>query len=59
MSEHISRKELKTDEIRDTLAQGADVVLSHQTLTIYILAAALAVGIAIFGFKTYTERQTV
>lgn len=59
MSEHISRKDLKTDEVRDTLAIGADAVLSHQTLTIYILAAALAVGLAIFGFKTYTERQTV
>ncbi len=59
MSQHISRKDLKTDEIRDTLAQGADAVLSHQTLTIYILAAALAVGLAIFGFKTYSERQTV
>lgn len=59
MPSHISRKDLKTDEVRDTLAQGADVILSHQKLTIYILVAALAVGLAIFGFKTYTERQTV
>lgn len=59
MPAHISRKDLKTDEVRDTLAQGADVILSHQKLTIYILVAALAVGLAIFGFKTYTERQTV
>lgn len=59
MPEHISRKDLKTDEVRDTLAQGAGAILSHQKLTIYILSAALAVGLAIFGFKTYTERQTV
>ena len=59
MSEHISRKDLKTDEVRDTLAKGADAVLSHQSLTIYILIAALAIGLAVFGFKTYTERQTV
>ncbi|HEY0703469.1 MAG TPA: tetratricopeptide repeat protein [Candidatus Acidoferrales bacterium] len=59
MSEHISRKDLKHDEVRDTLAKGADAVLSHQSLAIYILIAALAVGLAVFGFKTYTERQTI
>ena len=59
MAQHISRKDLKTDEVRDTLAHGADAILSHQTLTIYILVAALAVGLAIFGFRTYTERQTI
>jgi tetratricopeptide (TPR) repeat protein len=59
LSEHISRKDLKTDEVRDTLAQGAEVILSHKTQTIYILAGALAVALAVFGFKTYTERQTV
>jgi len=59
LPEHISRKDLKTDEVRETLAQGAGAILSHQKLTIYILSAALAVGLAIFGFKTYTEHQTV
>lgn len=59
MARHISRKELKTDEVRDTLAQGADAVLSHKRLTLYILLAALAVAVGIFGWQTYTERQTV
>lgn len=56
---HISRKELKTDEVRETLAQGAEAVLSHQRLTIYLLAVAIVVALGVFGWKTYSERQTV
>jgi predicted negative regulator of RcsB-dependent stress response len=56
---HISRKELKTDEVRDTFAHGAEAVLSHQQLTTYILVAAVVIAAAIFGWKTYSERQTV
>jgi predicted negative regulator of RcsB-dependent stress response len=59
MAQHISRKELKKDEVRDTLAHGAEAVLSHQQLTLYIVIAALVVGLGIFGWKTYAERQTV
>ncbi|MFZ3216531.1 MAG: tetratricopeptide repeat protein [Candidatus Acidiferrales bacterium] len=59
MARHISRKELKKDEVRDTLAHGADAVLSHKELTAYILLAALAVAVGIFGWQTYTERETV
>jgi TolA-binding protein len=56
---HISRKELKTDEVRQTLAHGAEAVLSHQQLTTYIILAAIIVAAAIFGWRTYSERQTV
>jgi predicted negative regulator of RcsB-dependent stress response len=59
LAQHISRKELKTDEVRETFAHGAEAVLSHQGLTLYLLAAALVVAVAIFGWRTYTERQTV
>jgi predicted negative regulator of RcsB-dependent stress response len=59
LAQHLSRKELKTDEIRETLAHGADAVLSHKQLTVYILLAAVLVAIGIFGWQTYTERQTV
>ena len=59
MTQHISRKELKTDEVRDTLAHGAEAVLSHQRLTLYLLIAAAVVALGIFGWKTYSERQTV
>lgn len=59
MAQHISRKELKKDEFRDTLSQGANAVLSHRSLSIYILAAAIVVALGFFGWRTYTERQSV
>jgi predicted negative regulator of RcsB-dependent stress response len=59
LAQHLSRRELKKDEVRDTLAHGADAVLSHKQLTLYILLAALLVAVGIFGWQTYTERQTV
>ncbi|HTZ99884.1 MAG TPA: tetratricopeptide repeat protein [Candidatus Aquilonibacter sp.] len=59
MPQHIPRKQLKKDEVRDTLAHGADAVLSHQTLTLYILIVAILVAVGVFGWKTYSERQTV
>ena len=46
---HISRKELKKDELRDKLAQGAEAVLSHQSLTLYILIAAVVIALGVFG----------
>ena len=59
MAQHITRKELKKDEVRETLAHGADAILEHQTATIYILIVAIVAAVAVFGWKTYTERQTV
>lgn len=59
MAQHISRKELKTDEVRETLAHGAEAVLSHQQGTIYIAAAVLVIAAAFFGWRTYRERQNV
>lgn len=56
---HISRKELKTDEVRETFSQGAQALLSHQQLTTYIVIAAVVIAAAIFGWKAYSERQTV
>ncbi len=59
MSEHISRKDLKKDEIRDTIVHGADAVMDHKTIASIVLAVVLLIAIAVFGWKTYTERQTV
>jgi len=59
LPEHISRKELKKDEVRETLAHGAEAVLSHQQFTLYLLIAAVVVALGVFGWKTYSERQTV
>jgi predicted negative regulator of RcsB-dependent stress response len=57
--QHISRKELKKDEVRETFAHGAEAVLSHQQLTTYILIAAVVVALGVFGWRTYSQRQTV
>lgn len=59
MPQHIPRKQLKKDEVRETLQHGADAVLSHQQFTIYILVAAVLIALGVFGWKTYSERQTV
>jgi predicted negative regulator of RcsB-dependent stress response len=56
---HISRKELKKDEVRDTLAHGAQAVLSHQQLTVYLLIAAVLATLGAFGWRTYAQRRTV
>jgi predicted negative regulator of RcsB-dependent stress response len=56
---HISRKELKKDEVRETLAHGAEAVLSHQQLTTVLLAIALVIALGIFGWRLYSERQDV
>jgi predicted negative regulator of RcsB-dependent stress response len=59
LAQHISRKELKKDEVRETFAHGAEAVLSHQQLTLYILIAAVVVAVGVFGWRTYAQRQTV
>jgi tetratricopeptide (TPR) repeat protein len=59
LAQHISRKELKQDELRATFAQGAEAVLSHQQLSTYILVAAIVIALGIFGWRAYAQRQTV
>jgi predicted negative regulator of RcsB-dependent stress response len=56
---HISRKELKKNEFRETFEHGAEAVLSHQRLTIYLLSAAIVIALGVFGWRTYTQRQTM
>lgn len=58
MAQHILRKDLKKDELRDTFAQGAEAVLTHQKLAIYALTAAIVVALGAFGWWTYTQRQS-
>lgn len=56
---HISRKELKRDEFRETLTHGAEAVASHQKQVWMIGAVALIVALAIGGWSSYTRRETV
>jgi tetratricopeptide (TPR) repeat protein len=57
--QHISRKELKKDEIREGLAHGAEAVVSHQQLLRTVGGIALVVVLAVAGWRFYTQRQTV
>jgi predicted negative regulator of RcsB-dependent stress response len=58
LARHISRKELKKDEIRETLTHGAEAIASHQRqIWIYGGVAMLAV-LAVLGWRLYTQKQT-
>lgn len=59
MTQHISRKELKTDEVRETFAHGAEAILNHQRLALYGGAAVIIAAIAFFSWRTYNQRQNV
>ncbi len=59
MAQRLTRKELKTDEVRDTLVQGAGLVFDHQAITFLVVIIGVVIALGIFGWKTYAERQTV
>ena len=59
MAQHISRKELKTDEVRESLVHGAEAVASHQRQVWTIGGIVLVVALAIVGWRFYTQRQTL
>ena len=58
MPEHISRKELKQDKIKETIEHGAEAVLSHGQFTGIVVAVAFAVVIGYYGWHFYVDRQT-
>jgi predicted negative regulator of RcsB-dependent stress response len=59
LSQHITRKELKKDAVREGIVHGAEAVWSHQKTLAWIVVALLVGGVAFFGWKFYTDRQTV
>ena len=59
MSEHLSRKELKQDKIRDSIEHGAEAVYSHGRMTGVIILLAIVVGGSIGGWRIYNDRKTV
>jgi predicted negative regulator of RcsB-dependent stress response len=59
VAHHISRKELKQDEIRETFVHGAEAVVSHQKALWISVAVVATVLLAVFGWRFYSERQTV
>jgi len=59
VSEHITRKELKQDKIKETFEHGAEAVFSHRTLTLIVLLVILAVVGTWSVRRIYIDRQTV
>lgn len=58
MSQHITRKELKQDEFKETLAHGAQFALSHTRMLWIGGLGLLAVLGLIGGWRFYSERQS-
>ena len=58
MAQHILRRDLKKDEIREKLVSGVESVASHQQALWLVIAAALVVALAVFGWNSYARRQT-
>jgi len=58
LTKHISRKELKSNPLAEGLTHGAEAVAAHQRLTWIIAGGALAVLLAVFGWRFYGQRQT-
>lgn len=58
VSEHISRKELKHDRVRESIEHGAEAVLSHTRIASIVLLAAIVILAGYYGWKIYNDRQT-
>lgn len=59
MSDHLSRKELKQDKIKETLEHGAEAVFSHGQLALAVLLVLLVGGSIYGGWRIYMDRKTV
>jgi hypothetical protein len=58
VAQHITRKELKKDQIREGFVHGAEAVASHQQQIWMYGIVALIVILAVFGWRFYTQSQT-
>jgi hypothetical protein len=58
VSEHLSRKELKQDKIKETLEHSAEAVFSHGQIAIAVLAVLLVGGSLYGGWRIYMDRKT-
>jgi predicted negative regulator of RcsB-dependent stress response len=59
VSDHISRKELKHDRIKETIEHGAEAVISHGQFTLIVVIVILVVALGYGGWRFYIDRQTV
>jgi predicted negative regulator of RcsB-dependent stress response len=58
VTEHISRKELKQDKVRETFEHGAEVVFSHTRVASIIVLVLILIAGAALGWRFYNDRQT-
>ena len=59
MPEHISRKELKQDKIRESIEHGAEAVISHGQFFAITLGLVVLIALGYLGWSFYHDRQTV
>ncbi len=58
MSQHISRKDLKKDDVREAFVHGGEAVASHKKLVIQIATIVLVIVVAVLGWRWYTQWQS-
>lgn len=59
MSDHISRKELKQDKLKESFQHGAEAVYSHSTVATIVVALILVIVVGFVGWKFYSDRQAL
>ncbi|GAC1617263.1 MAG: hypothetical protein PVS2B2_06060 [Candidatus Acidiferrum sp.] len=57
MSDHISRKELKQDKVRETLEHGAEAVLSHTRIAAIVAVLSIVAASGYTAWYFYSDRQ--
>jgi len=58
VTEHLSRKELKQDKIKETFEHGAEAVLSHGQLASIVLTVIAVIALGYAGWRFYSDRQS-
>jgi len=58
VAEHISRKDLKKDDVREAFVHGGEAVASHKKGLFQIATIVLAIAVAVLGWRWYTQWQT-
>ena len=59
MPDHISRKELKQDKIKETIEHGAEAVISHGQFAMIVIVALIVAAVVYGGWRFYVDRKTV
>src|SRR5260370_6727162 len=59
VSDHISRKELKHDKIKETIEHGAEAVISHGQFTLIVVFVALVAALGYGGWRVFVYCPTV